>query len=315
MSANVETCYLAKVPAWHGQGVVTNEAKTSKEALEISGLNWTVEKQPIFLAGSPEPIEGNVANVRSSDNSVLGIVSDKYKIIQNEEAFSFMDSIIGEGDFDVTYESAGSLNHGKKIWLLAHLPATKILDDEIVPYMVFTNSHDGTSAIQVAMTPTRVVCQNTLSISLNEAKRVWSVRHMGNIESKKHEAIATLNLASKYMERMNLTAEEYQQKIVNAEMLNEIIEMVFPLDPLDTERKSRNVNELRNIFTDIYTTTEDIKKFSGSAWGVYNAFADMASHMKSKRQSATFNENVFNGFITGRNILEVAQKAIDKVVA
>jgi len=314
MSANVESCYLAKVPAWHGIGKITDEAKTSVEALRLAGLDWKVKQENVFLADGRE-IEGARANVRDSDNSVLGIVSDKYKIVQNEEAFSFMDSIIGEGDVEVTYESAGSLNYGKKIWLLAHLPAKKILDDEIVPYIVFTNSHDGTSAIQVAMTPTRVVCQNTLTLALNSAKRTWSVRHMGNIEAKKHEAIATLNLASKYMDRMNLTAEEYQQKIVTTEMLNDIIQLVFPIDPLDSERKERNVTALRNTFFDIYSTTEDIKKFSGSAWGVYNAFADMASHMKSQRKSDSYQENVFNGFITGRNILEVAQKAIERVAA
>jgi phage/plasmid-like protein (TIGR03299 family) len=315
MSANVETCYLAKTPAWHNLGTVTKEAKTSKDALEISGLNWKVGQQNVFLPGSTEPIEGYLANVRESDNSVLGIVTPTYKIIQNEEAFSFMDSIIGEGDFDVTYESAGSLNYGKKIWLLAHLPATKILDDEVVPYMVLSNSHDGLSSIQVAMTPTRVCCANTLAIAFNGAKRTWSIRHMGAIEDKKREAIQTLNLASKYMGNLNIQAEKYQQKKVSQEMLDEILQMVFPIEDDASERKARNISDLKNNVIDLYITTEDIKKFKGTAWGLYNAFADFASHMKPRRKTKTFSEKLFEGFISGRNILETAQKAIDTVIA
>lgn len=315
MSANVETCYLSKEPAWHNCGIVTPEAKTSREALEIAGLNWKVNQEPIFLANQGDAIQGMVANVRDSDGSVLGVVSDHYKVVQNEDAFSFMDSIIGEGEAEVTYESAGSLNHGKKIWLLAHLPATKILDDEIVPYMVFSNSHDGSSAIQVTMTPTRVVCANTLSIALRDSKRTWSARHMGNIESKKLEAIHTLKLASKYMEGLNVKAEFYEQASISQSILNDIIEMVFPIEINASERKAKNVYELRNTFIDIYTTTDDIKKFNGTAWGVYNAFADMASHLKPQRKSESFSEKLFEGFITGRNLLSSAQDAIEKVLA
>ena len=104
-------------------------------------------------------IPGFKANIRDLDNRVLGVVTDRYKVVQNEEAFSFTDSLLGEG---VTYETAGSLQEGRRTWILAKLPQKFIISgDEITPYLVFMNSHDGTGAIKAAMTPIRVVCQNT----------------------------------------------------------------------------------------------------------------------------------------------------------
>ena len=144
---------------WHGLGTAVAEAPNSAEAIKIAGLDWTVESKPIFTAENVE-IPGYKENTRSSDKSVLGIVSHRYKIVQNSEAFDFTDSLIGEG---CTYETAGSLMNGKKVFLLAKMPQRKILDDEVDPFICFTNSHNGTGSIQVCMTPIRVVCQNTLN--------------------------------------------------------------------------------------------------------------------------------------------------------
>ena len=103
----------------------------------------------------------------------MGVVSDRYRIVQNEEAFQFTDDLLGEG---VTYETAGSLQGGKKVWMLAKLPEKYIIaGDEVTPYLVFFHSHDGSSGVKVAMTPVRVVCQNTLNLALGTAKRIWTV--------------------------------------------------------------------------------------------------------------------------------------------
>ena len=110
--------------------------------------------------------------MRSTDHAPLGIVSDRYKVVQNEDAFQFTDDLLGEG---VTYETAGALQGGRKVWLLARMPQRYVIaGDEITPYMVFMNSHDGSSGVKVAMTPIRVVCQNTLNLALDSAKRIWA---------------------------------------------------------------------------------------------------------------------------------------------
>ena len=118
-----------------------------------------IQKELTTLDGIP--VGGFKANVRDSDNQVLGVVSDRYKVVQNEDAFAFTDG------------------------LLAKLPQRYIISgDEITPYLVFMNSYDGTGAIKAAMTPIRVVCQNTLNLALFTAKRSWATNHVGNIDGK-----------------------------------------------------------------------------------------------------------------------------------
>lgn len=315
MSANVETCFLFKQPAWHGLGTIVQEAPTSIDALRLARLDWDVVPEKVFLSDGTLLPE-TVANIRSSDRSILGVVSDHYKIVQNREAFSFIDGLLESELGKVTFESAGALNHGKRVWMLAHLPAKKILGDEIVPYLVFTNSHDGSQAITAALTPTRVVCQNTLTLALNTAKRSWSIRHMGDMEGKKKDAAITLGLAAKYMENLNIKAEEYQQMKISKKMLEQIIDMVFPIDEKeDSDREKKNVFNLRNQFIDIYSNAKDIKKFSGNAWGVYNAFGDFASHVQPLRVTKTYQEKLFTSFIDGNKLLKSAQDAIEKIAA
>ena len=170
MPANVETMFSVRETPWHGLGRIIMDAPASREALELAGLDWQVESRNIY-SGTGAMIPGHRANVRSTDDAVLGVVSDRYRIVQNEEAFQFTDDLLGEG---VTYETAGSLQGGKKVWMLARLPRKYLIaGDQVVPYLVIFNSHDGSSGVKVAMTPIRVVCQNTLNLALNTAKRSW----------------------------------------------------------------------------------------------------------------------------------------------
>ena len=145
MAALVESMVYTREKPWHGLGTMVEEAPTSADALRLAGLDWTVEQKNIQLCGGSK-VPGYKANVRNTDGQVLGIVSDRYKIIQNSEAFSFTDNIIGG---DVRYETAGSLNGGKKIWLLAKLPTTEIVGDKTEPYLCFSNTHDGSGAVRM----------------------------------------------------------------------------------------------------------------------------------------------------------------------
>lgn len=168
MAANVESMFYVRETPWHGLGTRVSEAPDSQRALIVAGLNWNVVQEPVYT-GEDERIEGYKVNVRDTDRKVLGVVSDRYKIVQNREAFAFTDELLGEG---VRYETAGSLQNGRKVWMLARMPHEYIISGErISPYMVFFNSHDGSGAIKVALTPIRVVCQNTLNLALSTAKR------------------------------------------------------------------------------------------------------------------------------------------------
>ena len=303
MPANVETMMYVREKPWHGLGTKVDEAHTSAEALELAGLNWKVEQTPVYTADGTL-IPNYKANVRNTDNSVLGIVTDRYQIVQNEEAFEFTDSIVGETENGVVkYETAGSLNHGKKIWLLAKMPTQKVLDDEVEPYMCFTNSHDGSGAIRICMTPIRVVCQNTLNMALSQAKRSWSTKHVGDIESKLEEAKMCLELADEYMYNLGIEAEKLANTALRREQIDEILNEMFPVDDLTSERKKSNIQQIKDEFYIAYFMP-DIEKFIGTAWGAINAMSDCVTHTAPKRNTVDFYNNRWGKVMEGHPVID-----------
>ena len=309
MPANVETMFYAGETPWHGLGVKVQEAQSSEEALKISGLDWEVISKNVQVEDGTI-IDGYKANVRSSDNKVLGIVTDRYKIVQNKEAFAFTDMLLGEG---VKYETAGSLSNGKRIWMLAKMDTTKICGDDVTPYLVFTNSHDGTGAIKVAMTPIRVVCQNTLTVALKQAKRTWSTKHCGDINGKMEDARNTLNLATQYIENLKEQADKYTQIVVATPLLMALMNKLFPVNENMTDRQKSNMEYQKNALLSIYNNKEDIKKFKNTAWGVVNAVADFVPHFKPLRETKTYKENNFMNIVDGNNLMEETCKFLVNV--
>lgn len=284
---------------WHGLGTPVAEAMTSAEAIELAGLDWEVNQEDV-LTEKGVKIPGYYANVRSSDGKVLGIVGNRYKIVQNKEAFEFTDSLING---EVKYETAGSLCGGRRIFLLAKLPQYEILGDAVDPFIVFTNSHDGTGAIKVACTPTRVVCSNTLNLALKDAKRSWSTRHMGDMQSKLDEAKRALELADEYIVCLGKEAEMLANVTINFDMINAALDKCFPVAENDTDRKKNRIEGIKNTFIQCYDM-EDIEKFKGTAWGAVNAMADMVSHPNPGRRTASFQENNWGKIIDGQTVLD-----------
>ena len=277
MAANVESMFYTRTAPWHGLGVRVEEAPESKEALNQAGLDWKVEQTDVYAA-SGERIPGYKANIRDIDRSVLGIVGDRYKIVQNEEAFAFTDGLLGEG---VKYETAGSLAGGKIVWMLAKLPEKYIISgDAIEPYLVFCNSHDGSGAIRVAMTPVRVVCQNTLNLALKGASRVWSARHTGNVMSRMDEARETLQLANAYMSQLGRSINELQAKKLTDKKVLAMIDYVYG--------KYKYTNKLR-------ASEKVAKRKKLGVWKNYKAaFPDSKSSSNKNTTKKTTTKKVSN---------------------
>lgn len=297
---NKELDNIRRWEPWHGLGVPVSHAMSSAEALELAGLDWEVNSRPIFTDNGFQ-IPGYIANTRSSDNKVLGVVSDKYKIVQNKDAFAFTDNLL---DNEAKYVTAGSLRGGKNVWMLAQLPRTKILGDDIDQYLCFTNTHDGTGAVRVFTTPIRVCCNNTLNLALNTAKRSWSCRHMGNLESKMHEASRTLELANKYMTELNTTAERLANTHISDERLMQIVAEMFPVDEDNqSHRQLANMEQAKREFMVAYYMP-DIEQFRNTAWGVINAMSDFCGHASPKRNTSTYQENNFERIIVGHPMLD-----------
>ena len=275
MPANVETMFYTRVAPWHGLGVRVENALNSKEALTASGLNWNVIQQPIMTEDSV-PIPGYKANIRDTDNKVLGVVSDRYRVVQNSEAFAFTDALLGEG---VKYETAGSLQDGKKIWLLAKLPDKYIIEGEqIEPYLVFSSSHDGSGAIKVAMTPVRMVCQNTLNLALSSAKRIWSTVHVGELSAKMNEAYSTLQLAEKYMTDLSGEFSRLTKIKLTDSKVMEYIEMLLPMDDQPTEIHRKNIKRIREDLKIRYFDAPDLAHVGKNAYRFMCAVSDFATH-------------------------------------
>lgn len=303
MAAEVETMFYTREKPWHGLGTRVEEAPSSADALRLAELDWQVVQQPIYTEGK-ELISGYKANGRDSDGKVLGVVSERYRIIQNEEAFSFTDALLGQG---VRYETAGSLQEGRKVWLLARLPREYIMSGEhISPYLVFSNTHDGSGAVKVALTPVRVVCNNTLNLALDTAKRSWSMIHTGNIRDKIKEAEDTLFRAEKYMERLGKELEDLRGREVTDGQIREYIEQLLPIEEDATPIQSRNIIRLRKDMERRYFDAPDLQDVGGNAYRFINAVSDFATHASPLRRTANYNENLFSRTMDGNLLIDRA---------
>lgn len=304
MAANIETMFYTRKKPWHGLGVKVDSAPTSEDALRLAGLDWKVEQKEIYTKEHIY-VPNYKVNVRSTDNSILGVVSDRYEVVQNEEAFAFTDALLGEG---VRYETAGSLQGGKKVWMLAKLPSEYIISDgeRISPYMVFMNSHDGSSAIRVAMTPIRVVCQNTLNLALDTAKRTWSAKHTGNIKNRLDEARDTLLHAERYMDALGSEIVKLQQMKVPEAKVLEYINEFFPVTEEISSIKKKNMVRLREDMKRRYFDAPDLKYLPQNAYRFINAVSDFATHAEPMRKTENYKENLFLRTVDGNPMIDKA---------
>ena len=280
MAAEVETMFYTREKPWHGLGTMVAEAPNSKDALRLAGLNWKVLQEPVYTENE-ELIQGYKANVRDTDRKVLGVVTDRYKVIQNEEAFAFTDTLLGEG---VRYETAGSLQEGRRVWMLARLPREFIIGGErISPYMVFSNTHDGSGAVKTALTPIRVVCNNTLNLALRTAKRSWSMIHTGDISGKIEEAKNTLLLADEYMTALGQEFENLRKIKLSEKQVLDYIKSLLPMEENYSLLQKRGVEKLRADMKMRYFDAPDLKDVGNNGYRFVNAVSDFATHSKIGR--------------------------------
>jgi phage/plasmid-like protein (TIGR03299 family) len=283
------------------------EAPTSAAALTLAGLDWRVIQKDL-LTEDGIAIPGFKANLRDSDQQVLGIVTDRYTVVQNEEAFSFTDALLGEG---VRYETAGSLQNGRRTWILAKLPQRYIISgDEITPYLVFMNSHDGTGAIKAAMTPIRVVCQNTLNLALSTAKRSWSTNHVGDIKGKIDDARNTLLYADQYMAELGKAIDAMNQQKLSDRQVYEYIDALFPLIDNATGQQRKNLLRMKEDVKARYFDAPDLQHVGKNAYRFVNAVSDFATHAKPIRARANYREALFARTVDGNAMIDRAYRMV-----
>lgn len=302
MAANVESMFSVREKPWHGLGTIVAEAPTSGEALKLAGLDWNVRQRAIYT--NEGKIDGYKANIRDTDGQFLGVVTDRYRVVQNTEAFAFTDELLGNG---VKYETAGSLQNGRKVWMLAKLPSEFVVGGErISPYLVFSNTHDGSGAVRVAVTPIRVCCNNTLNLALKTARRSFSMVHTGNVKGKIQEARHTLFMADQYMDRLGMEFERLRRQKITEQQVREYIEILLPVEKDASLVTARNIKKLRSDMEARYFDAPDLKGTGNNAYRFVNAVSDFATHAEPIRRTKNYKENLFMRTYEGNPMIDKA---------
>jgi phage/plasmid-like protein (TIGR03299 family) len=297
--------YAGQVP-WHGQGTAVESEVTSGAALKLGGIDWEVERQPIFLA-SPidESIRGlqvanNFAIVRKDNGVALGVVGNRFKEIQNSQAFEFMDALVGERL--AIYHTAGALGQGEKVWLLAKIPTPIELPggDRVDPYMLLVNFHDGSGSFKILNTPIRVVCQNTLNAALRGASQTFFVRHTGNFRSRLDAAKTHFASVTRYFEVFRETMTRLAAERFTDQQMKDMLDVICPVTPA-MEGKTLTMRQgYRDAITTLFAGAE--KGFSefecvrGTKWGAFNAFAEYETwHRPTRGDNESYLNSVWMG--------------------
>ena len=291
---------ITREATWNKVGTDISEANSVKEALQISGLDYEVVKAPIYLSNGHR-IKDQFATKKKGTDEVFGIVGKDYTIVQNEEAFSFVDGIISEG---LTFIKAGETSYMN--YIIASLPEQYILDDKFKPYIIFQNSHAGTTTLKAAICPLRIICQNQFTMAFRNSENKISIRHSSSIHEKMDEAQHILQFNAEYMDSFNKMANKMAANKIGDEKALDIIDKYFLVDDNASTRKVNSNEEKKAILLNAYNA-EDNQNFRGTQWGLVNAFSDYITHLDPARKTnksniskfvnVTFNNGLMNNFI------------------
>ena len=283
-------------PAWHGLGTVFTEEKNTAEMLAAANLNnWNVRLVDVEIPNTltSDKSYQYVVRTNPTDNTqtdVLGVVGERYHVLQNEELFSFGDNILDGGG---RWETAGSIRGGRVVFGSLALERETILDpngvaDKVKTYLLINTSHDGSIAIQASITPVRVVCANTLNLALgskrgkNAIKQSFKIRHTQTAQGKVQIARETLGLANKYMDAFDVMAKTMIEKEITAAQFNDIILAAYPKPEKDSKGSIKKWTNKVDIINDIYTG-EFNGMIAGTAWGAFNALTERLDWHRSAR--------------------------------
>ena len=296
--------------AWHGLGQIVSGYPTSREALEFAGLNYTVEKRPLFTYDStnfnadketdvviPEvEVPNYFATLRTDTDQILGLVGNDYRIVQNVDAFSFFDSIV-QGD-GILYETAGALGQGERIFITAKLTDyIRVGNQEeglIEKYIFLTTSHDGKGGITAAFTPIRIVCQNTLSMALSNCSNVVKIRHTENAGDRlkqAHKIMGITNTLTTQLESMFNTWAKV--KITDKQVLQLIQQAMAPNKEVLENIRKGGTDDLSTIFKNVCekafmyamtSPTQQTDTTKGTLFGAYNAVTGYFQNVKDYKQ-------------------------------
>ncbi len=232
------------------------------------------------MRGNP----GYYATVRQDTRVVLGIVGERYRILQNVNAFEFVDQLLGSS---LHFETAGSLNGGRRVWVLATLPEHfEVGGDQVRPYVLLMNSHDGSTAVIAATTPVRVVCVNTLNWGLACARQKFSIRHTEQISRRVHEARRVLDVSIDYYEQFKATGNRLASERCSERQLQKVLEELYASGTQDsmTERTRKGREQVKDRIVELFVSGDTQGNAPGSKWAAVNAIVEYGDWHRPIRQ-------------------------------
>jgi len=301
---------------WEGLGEDVSRATNALEVLQMAGLDFTVEKEPIYTADGvkiPNMVVTRrydmLPNGESLASTVFGAVSNRYQPVQNGIGFALLDALYGHNGFAV--ETAGQFDDGKIVWVEARLPERVMTGENIAPYIVFTNRHDGKGSVKVCLTPVRVVCRNTLNLALRKAERTFAVRHTATANEKLEAAKETLNRYNAYLDAMAEEVEKQKRMCLGKAKIDNMIETLLAYKENDTQRVKDRVLLNREELRSVYNNAPDLDGYEHSAFRFVNAVSDWATHRQPARQTANYASNLMKSTLEGNEYIDTAYRMVE----
>lgn len=272
------------ITPWHGLGEKLNGPATSAEAIEAAGLDFEVDICDLQTSCGIS-VPNRRATVRRDSLEVLGTVGPAYQTIQNRDCFGFLDALVADGE--LRYEVAGALGRGERIWLLAKMPGELRInntDDITHPYLMLSNTHDGSASLRVFFTAVRTVCSNTYQLAHRRSRgQGISIRHRGNLGGRLDEAREVLGLAQRNFKTYHEQANALARRAMTSDEVDQFFTELLPQPTSDGPRRRKRRTHERLV--ELFDTGlgQDLPGIRGTAWAAWNAVTELADHHQPTR--------------------------------
>lgn len=269
---------MTRMSTWESVGTRSN-TNDYRELLKSADLDYKTITEDLFVEheGTKIMVPNKKVVMREDTKEIFGVVSDRYQICQNEDAFDFVDCID-----NVNLLKAGSSDGN--VWIIGALPEVTVLGDTITPHLIFQNSHDGSCSIKTTICMLRMVCQNQFIAAFKDSPATINIRHQGNVDQKLINARTTMQGVYDYVQHYDEVANQLATKKVTSKKFNEIVEGFFKIPEEASERSTNLILEKRERFHEAYNA-DDNQNFKGTEWGVINAFSDLITHEEYSRKT------------------------------
>jgi phage/plasmid-like protein (TIGR03299 family) len=314
MSAEIESMFSVQETPWHGLGHVLPGAPNVEDAIRMAGLDWEAQLHRQYIRVEGVERETNTyAVVRSTDKSILGHVGPTFKPLQNRDAFRWFQPWLDAGE--ATLETAGSLKHGRRVWILAKVSRANmeiVPGDEVAKFLLLSNGHDGTMAVRAGITPVRVVCANTLAAAHQDGgSRLFRIRHTNSTTAALEQIREIANIVDSKFEASKDEYRALARAGVRTEDLKSYVVQVFKPKLIEggPEATEEEEDPCKRVVDNIIPLFEsgrgsNIPGVRGTLWGAYNAVTEYLQHERGRSadnrldsawfgQGATLNQRAF----------------------